>query len=153
MSANDGIVMLGPDEAKELLEVFGGQKIAIRADGEDTRGAYALLQMAASGNFAPPPAHIHHQEEEGWFILEGSLQFQIGERTTLAGPGSFVLAPRGSVHSFSNPSSDPVRWLTIFSPSGMEGYFREMAHRGHIYQAASMDEIQAVARRFNFEFV
>lgn len=65
------------------------------------------------------------REEEAWFILEGTFAFQIGEGTFEVKPGSFVLAPRGTVHSFWATGPQPHRWLTIFSPSGMEGYFRD----------------------------
>jgi mannose-6-phosphate isomerase-like protein (cupin superfamily) len=152
LTAADSIVVLGPGEGKEVLDVFGGL-IAIEADGDDTRSAYTLLQMTLPAGFTPPPPHIHHEEEEAWFVLEGSLTFQIGERTVEAPAGSFVLVPRGTTHTFCNPGPGPAKWLTIFSPSGMEGYFREFAHRGHLYQTASMEEIQALARRFKFEFV
>jgi mannose-6-phosphate isomerase-like protein (cupin superfamily) len=68
-------------------------------------------------------------------------------------PGSFVLAPRGTVHSFWATGPEPHRWLTIFSPSGMEGYFREFAHEIHQYQHAPMEQFQALARKYHFEFV
>jgi mannose-6-phosphate isomerase-like protein (cupin superfamily) len=157
MTPETGIVVLGPGEGKDTLDVFGGE-IVIEADGADTRSAYALLQMSAPGEETPPreafpPAHVHHQEEEGWFILEGTFVFQVGDRTFEAGAGSFVLAPRGTVHTLWATGPQPHRWLTIFSPSGMEGYFREFAHHLHLYQNASMDEIQALARKYHFEFV
>jgi mannose-6-phosphate isomerase-like protein (cupin superfamily) len=150
-------VALGPDEAKEVLDVFGG-RIAIEVDGADTRGAYALLQMSAPGDGVPPreafpPAHVHHQEEEAWFILEGTFTFQIGDRTFEAGAGSFVLVPRGTVHTYWATGPQPHRWLTIFSPAGMEGYFREFAQRLHLYQSAAPDELQALARKYHLEFV
>ena len=149
-------IVHGPGEAKETLELFGGV-IAIAADGADTRSAYSLLQMSAPGDDLPreafPPAHVHHQEEEGWFILEGTFRFEIDNRTFDVEPGAFVLAPRGTVHTFWAIGPQPHRWLTIFSPSGMEGYFREFAHEIHQYQHASMDQIQALARKYHFEFV
>jgi mannose-6-phosphate isomerase-like protein (cupin superfamily) len=146
----------GPGEGKEILDIFGGL-IAIEADGADTGSAYALLQMSATGENTPPreafpPAHVHHQEEEAWFVLEGALTFQIGDRRFEAGAGSFVLAPRGTVHTFWATGTQPHRWLTIFSPSGMEGYFREFADRAQLYKSASSDEIQALTSKYRFEF-
>jgi mannose-6-phosphate isomerase-like protein (cupin superfamily) len=143
-------------EAKETLDVFGGV-IAIHVDGADTANAYSLLQMSAPGDDLPreafPPAHIHHQEEEAWYILEGTFRFEVGGRTFDVAPGSFVLAPRGTQHTFWATGPQRHRWLTIFSPSGMEGYFREFAHEVHQYQHASREQIQALAQKYQFEFV
>jgi mannose-6-phosphate isomerase-like protein (cupin superfamily) len=110
VTAADAVVVLGPGQAKEILDVFGGL-IAIQADGADTRNAYALLQMSAPGDSPPreafPPQHIHHQEEEAWFILEGTFEFQVGGRSFEVGAGSFVLAPRGTAHTFRATGPQP----------------------------------------------
>lgn len=155
MTAN-AVVVLGPGEGKENFDVSGGI-IAIQADGADTRNAYSLLHMSAPGDNLPreafPPPHVHHQEEEAWFILEGTFEFQVDGRTFQVGSGSFVLAPRGTVHTFWATGPQPHRWLTIFSPSGMEGYFREFAHSVHLYHNASMEQIQALASKYHFEFI
>ena len=150
-------IVFGPGEGKDVLDVFGGEVI-ISVDGAETQGAYALLQMHAPGDVTPPreafpPAHVHPQDEEAWFILEGTFTFQLGERMVEVGAGSFVLAPRETVHAFWPTGPQPHRWLTIFSPSGMEGYFREFAHNLHRYQTASPAEIEALARKYHFEFV
>ena len=152
MAPQDTIVTLGPDAGKEIIP-SSGRGILLRADGDDTAGAYTVLEMAVPGATPGPPAHVRRESEEAWFVLEGMLTFQLGDQTFEASAGSFVLAPRGTVHSFRNVGPQPARWLTIFSPPGMEGYFRERAHQGLAYRTASREEIQALARKYKFEFV
>ena len=114
--------------------------------------------MSAPGDGAPPreafpPAHVHHREEEAWFILEGTFAFQIGDRTFEAGAGSFVLVPRGTVHTYWAIGPQSHHRLTIFSPAGTEGYFREFAQLLRQYQTAPPDELRALAGRYHLEFV
>jgi mannose-6-phosphate isomerase-like protein (cupin superfamily) len=88
-----------------------------------------------------------------WFILDGTFAFEVTDRTFEIGAGAFVLAQRGTAHTLWATGPEPHRWLPIFSPSGMEGYFREFAHNLHMYQHASMEEIQSVASKYHFDFV
>ena len=65
-------------------------------------------------DFAPGrelEAHVHDDEDDSFYILEGELTFVLGEEgeEVVAGPGSFVLVPPGVRHGFTNPGSEPVR--------------------------------------------
>jgi oxalate decarboxylase/phosphoglucose isomerase-like protein (cupin superfamily) len=61
-----------------------------------------------------------------FFVLQGELTMRLGDETSVLGPGSFVLVPPGTVHTFSNPSDEPVRFLGLMSPGGFEQYFRDL---------------------------
>jgi mannose-6-phosphate isomerase-like protein (cupin superfamily) len=107
------------------------------------------------------PAHIHHTTEEAWYVLDGELTFRIGDYTLPAPAGSFVLVPRGTVHSFGNTSPAPAKFLEIFSPAGMERYFEERAALASV--ASPIDQIDyaglapeahaVLANKYNMEFV
>jgi mannose-6-phosphate isomerase-like protein (cupin superfamily) len=105
--------------------------------------------------------HIHHAEEEAWYVLSGEVIFRIGDDEVIAKPGSFVLAPRGKAHSFGNEHDEPARFLELFSPAGPEGYFDErelMAERSKglpnlDYAGLVPAEHHAMARRYNIEFL
>ncbi len=73
-----------------------------------------------------PPLHIHHREEESFYVLEGTLEITLGEKKFNATPGSFIQIPRGLVHRFQNVGSTRARMLLLFSPAGMEKYFEEV---------------------------
>jgi mannose-6-phosphate isomerase-like protein (cupin superfamily) len=63
------------------------------------------------------PMHIHHSDDEAWYVLEGSLRFRMGEETLEAGPGAAVMAPRGTPHAYGNARrGQQVRYLLVMTP-------------------------------------
>jgi quercetin dioxygenase-like cupin family protein len=64
--------------------------------------------------------HVHDDEDDSFFILEGELTFLFGERTQVAGPGTFVLIPPGVAHGFRNDTEAPVRILNVHAPGGFD---------------------------------
>jgi mannose-6-phosphate isomerase-like protein (cupin superfamily) len=95
-----------------------------KAVGEDTGGAYALSELTAHTEFAPPP-HIHHREDESYYILEGEFEFMDDGRTFTAGPGSFVYLPKGRLHMHKNAGDTPARALVLVAPAGVEKFIEE----------------------------
>jgi mannose-6-phosphate isomerase-like protein (cupin superfamily) len=73
-----------------------------------------------------PPLHVHHREDEAFYVLAGRMTFHLGGRDVDVGPGSFVLAPRGVPHTFT-VEGDEARILQILGPNGTEAAFRELA--------------------------
>ena len=61
------------------------------------------------------PLHVHHSDDEAWYVLEGRLGFRLGDRTVEAGPGSAALAPRGVAHTFWNASDSATRYLIVMT--------------------------------------
>jgi len=62
------------------------------------------------------PLHRHRIEDEAWYILKGTLRFQYGQREFNARAGSGVFLPRGTAHTFWNPSVEPARYLLVMGP-------------------------------------
>jgi mannose-6-phosphate isomerase-like protein (cupin superfamily) len=73
------------------------------------------------------PLHVHHRTDEAFYVLEGELSVQIGQRHVKAPAGAMVLVPRGTMHRYANEGSSPARFLVIISPAGFEQYFVERA--------------------------
>jgi mannose-6-phosphate isomerase-like protein (cupin superfamily) len=74
-------------------------------------------------DFAPGrelEAHVHDDEDDAFFILEGELTFVFGGETVPAPPGTFVLVPPGVEHGFRNDGAGPVRMLNIHAPAGFD---------------------------------
>jgi len=67
-----------------------------------------------TGWIAPP--HVHHEDDEAWYVLEGTLRFRLGDRELDAPAGSGVLASRGIPHTFGNFTQDPARYLLVTTP-------------------------------------
>jgi len=68
--------------------------------------------------------HVHHREDEGFYILEGEMTFHVGQQTIKAGPGSYLFGPRDVPHTYT-VDSGPARLLFLFTPAGLEGFIRE----------------------------
>ncbi len=121
-----GVVRL-PGEGSSLPGAAPGAQIVWKATVEDTEGAYSLQEFTVRPGQPGVPLHVHETEEEAFYILEGEVTFQIGDRAVRAPSGSFVLVPRGVVHGHTTTGTQPARWLAIFSPPGMGRYFEERA--------------------------
>ena len=104
---------------------YTGWLVTFLATGEDTQGQFALQeQVGRKGNV--PPRHIHHREDETFYVLEGEMTFFIGDRTIKATPGTMVFAPRHVPHSFTI-DSEQVRILVLNTPAGIEEFFKELS--------------------------
>ena len=62
------------------------------------------------------PLHVHHADDEAWYVLEGTLRFRLGDDEVEAGPGTAVLAPRGMPHAYGNAGIEPARYLLVMTP-------------------------------------
>ncbi len=123
MSFDTGGYRLGPGEGEGIW--FLGTLMTIKAGGDQTRGAFTLLEQLAPAGFAPPP-HIHRVEDEAFYVLEGELTVTCGDRTWSAAPGTFVLLPRDIPHTFAVSEAAPARLLQITSPAQFERFAAEV---------------------------
>ena len=103
---------------------FSGTLISVRAGGEQTRDGFTLIEVATPPRFVVPP-HIHDDEEEAFYVLEGQLRVTCGEQTWTVGPGDFVMMPRGVAHTCSTVGDGSARLLQITSPAGFERFIAE----------------------------
>jgi len=104
-----------------------GDRVSFLVTGEESHGGCFIVEALAAPGGGPPP-HLHHFEDESFYILEGGVTFQAGGRTIYAKPGDFVHVPRGTVHSLRNDGTTPARALVIISPAGptgMQRFFEE----------------------------
>jgi mannose-6-phosphate isomerase-like protein (cupin superfamily) len=63
------------------------------------------------------PLHVHHSDDEAWYVLEGVLRVRVGDELWEAGPGSAVLAPKGAPHAYGNARrGQPARYLLVMTP-------------------------------------
>lgn len=116
---------LAPGEGHALS--IAGNTISFKAGAADTGGAFGFIEYTASPEFAGPPAHVHHEMYEVFYVLEGELTMRLGAETVTAPAGSFVLVPPGIPHTFSNSGTTTARFLGLFTPGGFEEYFKDLS--------------------------
>jgi mannose-6-phosphate isomerase-like protein (cupin superfamily) len=100
-----------------------GSLVLIKASGEDTDKQFALVEVVEHEG-AEAPLHVHHYEDEAFWILEGSLTFEVGDKIIQAEAGAFLFGPKHVPHRYV-VNKGPARLLFILTPSGFEDFIRE----------------------------
>ena len=81
------------------------------------RFTFAMIEIAPGRELE---SHVHADEDDAFYIVEGELTFTFGEQAAPAAPGTFVLVPPGVEHGFRNDQVGPVRMLNIHAPAGFD---------------------------------
>lgn len=104
---------------------FGNSLATIKADGEATGGRCAVFEiLAPQGN--GPPLHVHRNEDEWFYVLEGELLFWVDGQTIMCGPGAFAFAPRNRPHTFT-VTSPTARYVVVAQPAGFDQFVRALS--------------------------
>jgi quercetin dioxygenase-like cupin family protein len=117
---NSGI--LGAGQGRTVWVV--GDLYTIKAGGNDTGGAFTLIEVMVPPQSGPPP-HIHRREDEAFYVLEGDFEVHIDNQRLTAGPGSWVTLPRGTLHHFKNIGPSIAKMLILATPAGLDQFFLE----------------------------
>ena len=114
------VVDPGEGEAIWFLQTL----MTVKASGAESGGAFSLIEAHYPPAFSPP-LHLHHNEDESFYVLAGEVVFTCGDRTWTAGPGAFAVLPRGVRHGFVISGSAPAKMLQMSSAPGLERFFRD----------------------------
>lgn len=101
---------------------FSGGLLTYKTTGEQTQGLLALAEVRAPQGTGSP-RHRHHHEDEAWYVIDGELEFWLGDTRHGAGPGTFVFGPRGIAHRFQVVSREAL-FLILVTPAGFEHFTR-----------------------------
>ncbi len=143
-------LVVAPGDGKTISPI-GGDESFWKVRGSQTGGAFAMMEQSVPPGHGPR-LHVHHREEESFYILDGEFGFEVGNRQFVVGAGTFVLGPRGIPHRFWNAGNRPGRFLLILSPPGLEPFFEKFSNL--IAEAPEDLERQAeLAGRYGIEFV
>lgn len=97
--------------------------------GGDTDGTYLIMEALVPPGGGTPP-HFHTREEEGFYILEGELEFTADGESVRANAGTFLNLPKESRHFFRNVGDRPARMLIFCAPAGIEAFFAAADRQG-----------------------
>jgi quercetin dioxygenase-like cupin family protein len=139
-----------------------GDRVTFLVRGAESSGGCFIIEGMAPPGGGPPP-HVHHFEDESFYILRGTVTVEAAGRTFQASPGDFIHIPRGTVHSFRNDGKADAKALVIVSPAGpagLEKFFEESFYPATDRSAAPpliteelMGRMLAAAPRNGLEFV
>lgn len=149
-------LVLGPAEGMDWSRAGGAvthRTVHVKVDGTRTDGRFSFLESTLHPGDTGPPVHRHPESDEVFFLLEGELLMLLGERRLVAGPGTFILVPKGLPHAFALHGSAPARTVGIFSPAGFEQFHADIAS---LYAAGKIPgpaDIFHIASQYDWEYV
>src|SRR5215472_2705988 len=117
--------LIVPPGGGERLTVRGST-LEFKAVAATTGGAFSLHERHVPAGGRRPPAHVHPDRVEAFWVLDGEAEFELGGDRVRATVGSFVLVPGGVAHTFGAPPERAARLLVLHAPA-LDDYFRELA--------------------------
>jgi mannose-6-phosphate isomerase-like protein (cupin superfamily) len=116
-------------------------------------GSFVIAEWTDEGGPPDPPRlvaplHVHHREDEAWYVLEGTLRFRLGDEEVEARAGSAVFGPRGVPHTFWNPNDEPARYLLVMAPQT----FR-LVEELHTVTNRDPDALRALFEKYDCELL
>jgi mannose-6-phosphate isomerase-like protein (cupin superfamily) len=146
--AGDKGFVLRPGEGRPID--LGGFRMFVKATGEETGGAFSLLEADEPPDFGPP-LHIHHDAAEAFYVLEGEYIIFLDGREFVCPAGSFIYIPAGLPHGFrvGNVAS---RKLNLYTPGAMVGYFDDLSEAS-MKGGVDPDGLAEIATRYSMELL
>jgi mannose-6-phosphate isomerase-like protein (cupin superfamily) len=120
--------LTGPDEGFVLPRPRVTERIALPASA--TGGQLSLMEVTVQPGGLLAPVHVHSDEDESLFVLEGTLSTRLGEEELTVGPRSALFAPRGLAHTFWNGGDTVLKMIMVITPGHLDGYFQGIPSLG-----------------------
>ncbi len=138
-------LLIEPHEGQEVR--FPGGGVVFKLFGDQTGGLLSIVEHPIEpGALAPP--HVHTNEDEYSYIVEGTVGVRIADEEFVATPGAYVIKPRGLAHTFWNAGPAPARLLEIICPAGLERYFAEVAQLIPASGPPDFEKLEALQKKY-----
>lgn len=133
-------VAAGQDRFGERVRLGEQEEpVDCKVSAQDTGGALCILELTASGG---GPRHLHHEQDEWIYVLEGVCHFEVGGEQRCLTAGESIFIPRKTAHSWASAgwmSGQPARILNVYQPAGtIEGFFRDV---GRCEDLPTLDDV------------
>lgn len=136
-------VAAGADRLQVRHQAFGLKPIDFKVTTEDCDGRIFIVEHT-NNRRGGPPRHIHHAQEEWFYVLEGEYMIEVGDKAFTLGAGDAVLAPRAIPHVWAYVGDNRGRLLIVFQPAGqMEGFFAESSQLDTLPSAQELSSLFA----------
>lgn len=119
----------------------------------NSKDSFVIAEWRDAGGPAEPrrliaPPHVHHKDDEAWYVLEGQLRVRRGDEEVEVRAGAGVLVPRGTAHTYWNPGPGPARYLLV-----MTANIFQLIEDIHALKERTPDALQDVFRKHDSELV
>jgi mannose-6-phosphate isomerase-like protein (cupin superfamily) len=99
-----------------------------KVSGKDTNGQLCIFDTIRDKGFGGPPLHLHHKQDEWFYVIKGEFKVQVGDEVLILKEGDSAFAPRKVPHAFAKTSEGVAQMMVLFQPAGkMEDFFIERA--------------------------
>jgi quercetin dioxygenase-like cupin family protein len=141
-------VILLPGEGERIAA--GASAAVMKATAETTGDAFSMSEATFPAGTNGLPPHAHRYTTDTFYVLEGTLHMTVGDSEIDASAGSYILVPPGVVHTFANISDEPVRFLNISAPGGLEKYLRDVADATRLGTMPGPPDFAAIVAKYDF---
>ena len=142
-------ILVMPDGGNELL--MAGSQFLHKVKSEDTNDVFSVIEI-----ISPPgkgvSLHVHENEDELVYLLDGEIEVTLGDQTMTAVPGVMALLPRGIPHGFVNNGNKPSRLLVTILPGPFDNYFVELSGI-YSHGEPSEEEIDALSKKYSIQYL
>jgi mannose-6-phosphate isomerase-like protein (cupin superfamily) len=104
---------------------FFGMLAEVKASAADTGGMYTLLEITAPPGLQTP-LHVHYREDEGFYVLDGTVTIEVGDQTVELGPGQHAFGPRDIPHRFT-VGPDGAHMIWVLTPGGFDDFVADVS--------------------------
>ena len=104
---------------------FFGMLAEVKASAADTGGMYTLLEITAPPGLQTP-LHIHYRDDEGFYVLDGSVTIEVGDQTVELSAGQHAFGPRNIPHRFT-VGPDGAHMIWVLTPGGFDDFVDEVS--------------------------
>jgi quercetin dioxygenase-like cupin family protein len=123
--------------------------MTFKARANDTGGAFSFMEREMPAGGRMPPPH-RHTGPESFYVLDGTLEFQVDDEVVQARPGWFILVPEGVAHTFGNTSEEAARLLIIHMPAA-DAYFEGLHALWSLPTPPTAEQERELQRRHGLE--
>ncbi|MGB9180538.1 MAG: cupin domain-containing protein [Pyrinomonadaceae bacterium] len=128
-----------------------GTAMRCKVGSEETDGVYSIVENRVSPQEGPPP-HVHHNEDEIFYVVEGEFEIRCGDETFTATKGALAVLPRNVPHAFRNTGASEGKLLVTITPGGFEKFFAEVSSEVTT-MPPDVEKLKGIARKYNVEFL
>lgn len=149
---NDAGTVTHTTDARRFTSPANEDVVVLEA-GDGSPDSFDLLEMTVPPGPGVTPLHIHHDNDEGFYVLEGELTVRIEDETHVLEAGEYALGPRGVPHTYRNSGERPARVLILYAPGAHWRMLEEAGAKGPVEDESDIEDLAPILDEYGVEMV